>query len=99
MSCSCYILELENSRWIIAFSECFENNYTYGHFGSFWEAESYYKQYLSRSAIKPQKIDFEHPEWLDVMSMVRGQPFKERYWDFEDYKVMAWRNAGFRSRR
>jgi hypothetical protein len=99
MKCSCYILELESSQWIISFTECFENNFTYGYFGSFWEAEGYYKEYLSRSGIKPQKVDFEDPEWLDVMSSVRGQPFKQKYWDFEDYKVMAWRNAGFRSRR
>jgi hypothetical protein len=99
MICRCYIIEVENNKWLIAFSECVEAHSSFGPFHSFWEAESYHMEYLSKYSLKPLKIDFEHPERAEILRSIKGPPFKLKYWDFEDYKVMAWRNAGFRSRR
>lgn len=98
MNCKCYIIESENKKWLIAFSECIEAHHSFGPFDSFWEAEAYQREYLSKYSLKPQKIDFEHPERQSILKAIIGKPYKSRYWDFEDYKVMAWRNAGFRSR-
>lgn len=99
MLCKCYIIEVENKKWIIAFSECVEAHHSFGPFSDYWEAESYLKQYLSIYSKSPRKIDFEHPERQDLLKSIKGPPYKHKYWDFEDFKVMAWRNAGFRSRR
>jgi len=99
MLCRCYIIEVENNKWLIALSECIEAHGLFGPFSSFWEADSYYLEYLSKYSLKPLRIDFEHPERADILRSIKGPPFKLKYWDFEDYKVMAWRNAGFRSRR
>ena len=99
MLCKCHIIEFENKKWMIAFSECIESHRTFGPFDSFWEAEGYWMAYLSKYSLKPLVIDFEHSERAVLINALKGPPHKDKYWDFEDFKVMAWRNAGFRSRK
>jgi hypothetical protein len=63
------------------------------------EASYYVKEYFPRFTKMYSVIDFEHPGHRDKVISIKGPPFRERLWDFEDYKAMAWRNAGFRSRK
>lgn len=99
MPCKCQIIEKENNCWIIAVSECIEGKECFGPFYSKYEVDAYFKEYLSKYISKKEIYDFEHPETKKLIASIKNPPFKYRYWDFEDYKVMAWRNAGFRSRR
>lgn len=99
MSCKCQIIEKENNSWIIAVSECIDGYQCFGPFTNKHEVDAYLKQYLSKFKIITEYYDFEHPENKFILDSIKTPPYKNKYWDFEDYKVMAWRNAGFRSRR
>lgn len=92
----CQIVEIENNKWLLLLNED-QNKKCFGYFCSKDEGEAYCKNYFGE--IRKSIIDFEHPENRVVCSKIEHPPEKHRLWDFEDYKVMAWRNAGFRSRR
>jgi antirestriction protein len=99
MQCRCQIIEQENNSWIIALSECINGCQVFGPFSSKYEVDAYIKTYLDSYVNHKEFYDFEHPDNRRELNKVKGPPYKYRYWDFEDYKVLAWRNAGFRSRR
>lgn len=99
MHCNCNIIETQNNVWVLNFSECIEGHMTFGPFRSSDEARYYCKNFFGDFYFKTAKIiDFEHPQGQNLRITIKGPPFKHRYWDFEDYKILAWRNAGFRSR-
>jgi hypothetical protein len=79
MICRCYIIEVEKNKWLIALSECIEAHGSFGPFSSFWEVDSYYREYLSKYSLKPLRIDFEHPERADILRSIKGPPFKLKY--------------------
>jgi hypothetical protein len=99
MKCKCQIIEKENNVWIITLSGCVSGHQSFGPFESKYEVEAYLKEYLQPYITPPEYYDFEHPETRPLLSSIKNPPFKERLWDFESYKIMAWRNAGFRSRK
>lgn len=99
MSCKCQIIEKENNSWIIAVSECVEGHECFGPFSSKYEVDAFFNEYLSKHVSAKECYDFEHPEKSNLIKKIKSPPFKYKLWDFEDYKVMAWRNAGFRSRK
>ena len=76
MLCRCYIIEVENNKWLIALSECIEAHGSFGPFSSFWEADSYYREYLSKYSLQPLRIDFEHPERAEIIRSINGPPYK-----------------------
>jgi len=99
MHCKCQIIEQENNSWIIALSECVEGCKVFGPFNSKYEVDGYIDTFLKSHVKQKEYYDFEHPENRKELNKINAPPHKCKYWDFEDYKVLAWRNAGFRSRR
>jgi len=99
MTCKCQVIEKENNCWIIALSECIDGYQLFGPFESKYEVEAYIKQYLESNITTTEFYDFEHPDVKILINKMKGAPFKNKYWDFEDYKILAWRCSGFRSRR
>ena len=100
MLCACEIIEIENNSWVLSFSECIEGHMNFGPFNSSDEARYYCKNYFGDKYFNlVDVIDFEHPRNRSIVRNINSPPFKDRYWDFEDYKILAWRNAGFRSRK
>lgn len=100
MLCKCQVIEKENSCWIIYLSDCIDGHQCFGPFNSKYEVDSYLKEYLEPYIQKQiEYFDFEHPETKNLKTKIPDKPYKCKSWDFEDYKILAWRNAGFRSRR
>jgi len=99
MECKCELVEIQNGEWFVAFSECIRGYQLFGPFKSKMEASYYVQEYFPRFTKMYSVIDFEHPMHREKVISIKGPPFRERLWDFEDYKAMAWRNAGFRSRK
>jgi hypothetical protein len=99
MKCECQIIEKENNVWVVAVSKCIEGYNCFGPFESKYEVEGYIKQYLEPYIASIRYYDFEHPDTRALLNKIDGPAFKSKYWDFEDFKILAWRNAGFRSRK
>lgn len=99
MNCKCEIIEYQNNHWVAAFDECLDASEKHGPFHSKYEVEAYLQQYFPAHKIEKVYLDFEHPDNKKTLQKYREPMFKYRHWDFEDYKILAWRNAGFRSRK
>jgi hypothetical protein len=99
MKCKCQIIEKENNVWVIALSGCVAGHESFGPFESRYEVDAYLNEYLLPYISSIHYYDFEHPETRELINSIKSTPHKNKLWDFESYKIMAWRNAGFRSRK